>query len=73
LVAQDNDILTKYALEKYAQYLEQIGGKRYSKKILDFYSPRSTNYQLELMKKAGFKNIKILHKNMCFGTFCSIK
>ena len=54
-----------------------IGGKEYRKKVLDYIakedSPRSMIYQLDLMKKVGFKSVEILHKNMCFGAFGGIK
>jgi len=54
-----------------------LGGKDYRKKVLDYVakedSPRSMNYQLDLMKKVGFQKVEILHKNMCFGAFGGIK
>jgi tRNA (cmo5U34)-methyltransferase len=77
LVTQDNSILTEYVMEMYLGYLEKIRGKEYSKKILEYIvkedTPRSINYQLNLMKKVGFKSVEILHKNMCFGSFGAIK
>lgn len=30
-------------------------------------------YQLDLMKKIGFRKTEILHKNICFGAFGAIK
>ncbi len=77
LVAQDTDILNEYIREKYGDYLEEIGGEEYRHKVLDYVekedTPRSINYQLDLMKKVGFRNVEILHKNMCFGAFGGIK
>jgi len=77
LVAQDTQILNGYIWEKYGDYLEEVGGREYRQKVLDYVekedSPRSINYQLDLMKKVGFKNVEILHKNMCFGAFGGIK
>lgn len=77
LVKQDTDALTDYVWEKYGDYLERIGGKDYRLKVLAYVekedSPRSLNYQLDLMKKVGFKNVEILHKNMCFAAFGGIK
>jgi tRNA (cmo5U34)-methyltransferase len=77
LIIQDTDILTKYTWECYEKYLNKIGGKEYSQKVLDYIkkedSPRSINYQIELMKRVGFKNIEILHKNICFAAFGGIK
>ncbi|MBI5372949.1 MAG: class I SAM-dependent methyltransferase [Sphingobacteriales bacterium] len=77
LVAQDTELLNDYTWERYGDYLEQAGGKEYRRKVLDYVakedSPRSMNYQLDLMKKMGFRSVEILHKNMCFGAFGGIK
>jgi tRNA (cmo5U34)-methyltransferase len=77
LITQDSELLTEYIWEGYTNYLEKIGGKEYSQKVINYVakedSPRSINYQLDLMKKVGFKNVEILHKNICFGAFCGIK
>lgn len=77
LVKQDTEVLNDYTWERYGDYLEAIGGKDYRKKVLDYVekedSPRSINYQLDLMKHVGFTSVEILHKNMCFGAFGGIK
>lgn len=77
LITQDTELLNIYTWERYGDYLESIGGKEYRSKVLDYVaredSPRSMNYQLDLMKKVGFKTVEILHKNMCFGAFGGIK
>lgn len=77
LVAQETEILNDYTRERYGEYLEGTGGKEYRQKVLAYIdredSPRSMNYQLNLMKEAGFNRVEILHKNMCFGAFCGIK
>lgn len=77
LITQENPILDAYTWERYGDYLENIGGKEYRQKVLDYVdkedSPRSMSYQLELMKKVGFSSTEILHKNMCFGAFGGIK
>jgi tRNA (cmo5U34)-methyltransferase len=77
LVTQDTISLDEYTWERYGDYLEGLGGKAYRQKVLDYIekedSPRSINYQLDLMKKAGFRKVEILHKNMCFGAFGGIK
>jgi tRNA (cmo5U34)-methyltransferase len=77
LVTQDNTALTKYSWECYEEYLNKIGGNEYSKKVLDYVekedSPRSINYQIDLMKRTGFRSVEILHKNICFAAFGGIK
>ncbi len=77
LITQENEMLSAYTWERYGDYLENLDGKEYRKKVLDYIekedSPRSMTYQLDLMKKIGFKEVEILHKNMCFGAFGGIK
>lgn len=77
LIVQDSEELSLYVWERYAGYLETTGGPDYCQKVLDYIagedSPRSMNYQLDLMKKVGFRRVEILHKNLCFGAFGGIK
>lgn len=77
LITQDTGLLNEYTWEQYGNYLENLNGKEYRKKVLDYVAkedtPRSINYQLKLMKKVGFTSVEILHKNMCFGAFGGIK
>ena len=77
LIRQDTELLNDYIWERYGDYLEGVGGKEYRQNVLAYVekedSPRSMNYQLDLMKQVGFKKVEILHKNMCFGAFGGIK
>jgi len=77
LITQDIPSLNEYTWERYSDYLEEVGGKEYRQKVLDYVakedSPRSMTYQLELMKKVGFTSVEVLHKNMCFGAFGGVK
>lgn len=77
LVTQDYPALTDYTWERYGDYLESIGGAEYRNKVMEYIakedSPRSVTYQLELMKRIGFSNTEILHKNMSFAAFGGIK
>lgn len=77
LITQDIETLNQYIWEKSGDYLENLGGSEYRQKVLDYVSkedsPRSLNYQLELMKKIGFRHTEILHKNLCFAAYAGIK
>ena len=77
LVTQEKPLITQYIWERYGDYLESVGGKGYRQNVLDYIekedSPRSVTYQLDLMKKAGFTSVEILHKNTCFAAFGGIK
>jgi tRNA (cmo5U34)-methyltransferase len=69
LITQYTTLLNDYIWERYGDYLEQLGGKEYRSKVLDYVAkedfPRSMNYQLDLTKNVGFSKVEILHKNMC--------
>lgn len=77
LITQDTDVISDYTWERYGDYLESLNGKAYREKVLAYVakedSPKSMNYQLDLMKQVGFSKVEILHKNMCFGAFGGIK
>ena len=77
LIAQETKQINDYMWERYGNYLTASGGDAYRKKVFDYVekedSPRSMNYQLNLMKKVGFQSVEILHKNVCFGAFGGIK
>ncbi len=63
--------------KRYGEHLESIGGTDYRDKVFEYIeiedSPRSLPYQMELMKKVGFKTVDVLHKNCCFAAFVGIK
>lgn len=77
LITQDTELLNRFIWEKYGDYLEKSGGPEYRKKVLDYVakedSPRSLNFQMDLMKRVGFESVEILHKNACFAAYGGIK
>lgn len=77
LIVQDHQELNRLFEERYAKHLEELGGAEYREKVLAYIyaedSPRSVTYQLELMKRVGFKYTDILHKNASFAGFGGVK
>lgn len=73
LVAHDDPKVQEMMWNRYARYLEGIGGLKYRKKVFDYIekedSPRSMTFQLKLMEKVGFTQLDVLHKNCCFAAF----
>ena len=63
--------------DKYGEYLVRIGDVDYRDKVMAYIekedSPRSLTFQLDLLKKVGFRQVEILHKNTCFAAFGGIK
>lgn len=78
LVHQTNDAIQKliYAT-RYGAYLTELKDESYRDQVFDYIeredSPRPLLYQLELLKKVGFKEVDVLHKNLCFTSFVGFK
>jgi tRNA (cmo5U34)-methyltransferase len=77
LITHESDLVNSLFRHEYGEYLETLGGKEYSQKVFDYIeyedTPRSINYQLDLLKKVGFATTDILHKNSYFAAFGAIK
>lgn len=77
LITHDAAALHKLFEDKYGAYLETLGGLEYRQKVFEYIgyedTPRSLFYQLSLLKKVGFKDVEVLHKNLCFAAFGGIK
>jgi tRNA (cmo5U34)-methyltransferase len=62
---------------RYGVYLVNLGGEAYRDQVFAYIdredTPRSLNYQLEVLRSAGFAEVEILHKNGCFAAFGGIK
>jgi len=63
--------------EKYGAYLTNLQNEAYRDHVFAYVehedTPRSLVYQLELLAKVGFKDIDVLHKNLCFASFVAFK
>lgn len=77
LITHDVPLIGKLFESRYGAYLETLGGPEYRQKVLDYIAyedtPRSLNYQLDLMRKIGFRDTEILHKNSYFAAFGGVK
>ena len=77
LITHDSEPLNRLFHQKYSDYLDTLGGPDYRKKVLEYVAyedtPRSLNYQTELLKKIGFNQVEILHKNSYFAAFGGVK
>jgi tRNA (cmo5U34)-methyltransferase len=59
--------------ERYGEYLASLGGPGYRDKVFAYIdkedSPRPLVWQLDLLRRVGFQEIEILHKNSNFAAF----
>lgn len=77
IVTHEDESIQEEMWSRYGAYLEQLGARDYRDKVFEYIdiedSPRSLTYQLELMKKVGFRKTDVLHKSSCFAAFVGIK
>jgi len=77
LVGHEIDPVQRLMWRRYGDYLEAAGGGEFREKAVHCIdqedSPRPVTFQLDLMRRVGFKSVDILHKNSCFAAFGGIR
>ena len=77
LVSHESEEVQNLMWERYGNYLVELNGENYKDKVFEYIekedSPRPLTYQIEFLKKVGFKEVEILHKNSNFAAFGAIK
>jgi tRNA (cmo5U34)-methyltransferase len=72
-VAHEGRAVSRIMWDRYGDYLADLGGVEYRDRVFAYVekedSPRSVTYQLDLMRRTGFIEIDVLHKNGCFAAF----
>lgn len=62
---------------RYGAYLESLKGAEYRDHVFDYVefedTPRSLPYQLDLLRRTGFRHVEVLHKHNCFAAFGAVK
>lgn len=77
-VNHDHEIVQHLLFDqKYGEFLAQLKDEAYRDFVFDYCkkedTPRSTVYQADLLRRAGFSVVDILHKNLCFASFVAFK
>ncbi len=77
LVAHETEPVHGMMWARYGEYLCSLGGEGFKDKVFAYIdkedSPRPVTYQLDLLRRAGFNRVELLHKNSCFAAFGAIK
>lgn len=78
LIEQSASVLQEYMYTtKYGEYLTSLADVTYRDHVFDYIakedSPRPLMYQLDLLRKVGFSEVDVLHKNLCFASFVGFK
>jgi tRNA (cmo5U34)-methyltransferase len=62
---------------RYGDYLAGFKNEAYREQVFAYIeqedTPRSLLFQLDMLRKVGFDQVEILHKNSCFAAFGAIK
>jgi tRNA (cmo5U34)-methyltransferase len=77
LVEHPTSAVQKLMWGRYGQYLEGLEDTTYRDQVFGYIqqedTPRSLNYQMDLLGQAGFAQVEVLHKNGPFAAFGAIK
>jgi tRNA (cmo5U34)-methyltransferase len=78
LVQQQDEQLQKLIYtDYYGDYLTGLKDEAYRDHVFAYIekedTPKDLMYQLDLLRRVGFKQVDILHKNLCFASFVGIK
>ena len=77
LIESDVPGVRELMSQRYADYLESVGGAEYCRHVFDYMqvedTPRPLVYQLDLLRAVGFSQVEVLHANGCFAAFGAIK
>ncbi|GHE23215.1 class I SAM-dependent methyltransferase [Sphingobacterium griseoflavum] len=78
LVRQQDQKLQELIYNRYyGDYLKGLKDEAYRDHVFAYIekedTPKDLMYQLDLLKRVGFKQVDILHKNLCFASFMAIK
>ncbi|MDA8142322.1 MAG: class I SAM-dependent methyltransferase, partial [Desulfobacteraceae bacterium] len=77
LVSHEHAAVQAMMWQRYGDYLLSVGREAYRNRVFDYIdkedTPRPVTYQLELLRKVGFEQVELLHKNTCFAAFGAIK
>ncbi|HTP66730.1 MAG TPA: class I SAM-dependent methyltransferase [Geobacteraceae bacterium] len=77
LVSHETGPVHSMMWSRYGEYLLSLGGEELKEKVFSYIdredSPRPVTYQLDLLRKVGFAQVELLHKNSCFAAFSAIK
>lgn len=73
LVSQESQAVYEIMWRRYGEYLTSLKDAAYRDKVFAYIetedSPRSLTYQMDVLRRTGFVDIDVLHKNGSFAAF----
>jgi tRNA (cmo5U34)-methyltransferase len=77
LVAHEHPGVQALMWARYGEYLAALKGPAYRDQVYAYVeaedTPRPIAWQLDCLRRAGFRSVEVLHKNVCFAAFGAIR
>lgn len=77
LIDHDTPPARSVMWRRYGEYLTQLRDEAYRDHVFDYIekedTPRSLLFQIDMLRKVGFQQVEILHKNGSFAAFGAVK
>ena len=77
LIEHANPAVQALMWQRYGDYLAGLKDEAYRDHVFAYVekedTPRSLQYQIDLLRSVGFSAVEVLHKNGCFAAFGAIK
>jgi tRNA (cmo5U34)-methyltransferase len=77
LIEHENAAIRALMWQRYGAYLAKLKDEAYRDHVFAYIekedTPRSLQFQLDLLRSVGFSTVEVLHKNACFAAFGAIK
>ena len=77
LVESSIPAVQKLMWQQFGEYLTRLKDENYRDHVFAYVekedTPRPLQFQLDLLRKVGFAQVEVLHKNNCFAAFGALK
>ena len=77
LVTHSIEPVQQLMWRRYGEYLAGLKDERYRDEVLAYVekedTPRPLVWQLDLLRRVGFSQVEVLHKNGCFAAFGAVR
>ena len=77
LIVHDSPAVQAVIWRRYGEYLISLQGSAYRDRVFAYIeaedTPRTLDFQVDLLGETGFAPVEILHKNLCMATFGGVK
>jgi tRNA (cmo5U34)-methyltransferase len=77
MVAHEHAAVQTLMWARYGEYLEGLKGPAYRDHVFAYAeaedTPRPLAWQLDCLRRAGFRSVEVLHKNVIFAAFGAMK